>query len=161
MTFVLTVVIVVIGLNYAAQASPSGTLYPQADGTRVLGELLLCVSFVLFLSFIWLGVQALTTILTTEFAVTNRRVIAKVGFIRRRTLEILLSKVESIAVQQPILGRILDFGTITVTGTGGTRESFRAIVGPIVVRKNINHIIEYYTQAYDQQQRLANNQPGV
>src|SRR5215468_8894258 len=61
---------------------------------------------------------------TSEFAVTNKRVIVKVGLIRRDTLELLLSKVESIGVDQSILGRIFGFGTIVVIGTGGTREPF-------------------------------------
>jgi uncharacterized membrane protein YdbT with pleckstrin-like domain len=74
-------------------------------------------------------------------------VIAKWGLIRRHTLEILLPKVESISVHQNILGRLLNFGTVTVTGTGGTRESFRAIVEPIKVRKKITQIVEHYMQA--------------
>ena len=91
--------------------------------------------------------------LTTEFAVTNRRVIAKTGFIRRRTLEILLQKVESVAVYQDILGRLLNFGSVTVTGTGGTRERFRMIVKPSAVRKKINHIIETQAEMYTQRQQ--------
>jgi uncharacterized membrane protein YdbT with pleckstrin-like domain len=55
---------------------------------------------------------------TSEFAVTNRRVIIKVGLIRRRTVELRLEKVESIGVDQSILGRILGYGTIIVHGTG-------------------------------------------
>ena len=96
--------------------------------------------------------------LTTEFAVTNRRVIAKMGFIRRHTLEMLLLKIESVAVQQSILGRLLNFGTVTVTGTGGTREGFKAIVEPLAARSKINQIIEHYTKAYAQQQGTLN--PG-
>ena len=88
---------------------------------------------------------------------TNRRVIAKHGFIRRHTLEMLLSKVESVTVSQNILGRLLNFGSVTVTGTGGTKESFRAIVEPIAVRKKINNIIEGYMQ---HQQKLSNPQAG-
>lgn len=117
----------------------------------------------MFLIFsILLGIQALIVLRTTEFAVTNRRVIAKTGFIRRHTLEMLLSKVESVAIQQNILGRMLNFGTVTITGTGGTKESFRAIVEPIEVRKKINQIIEGYMQAYaEYQQRKAVNQKVV
>ena len=119
--------------------------------------MLLCFSGFLLLYSILLGVQATIVMFTTEFAVTNRRVIAKTGFIRRHTLEILLSKVESVSVNQNILGRLLNFGTVTVTGTGGTRESFRAIVDPIDVRKKINQIIEGYMQY---QQKLSARQAG-
>jgi uncharacterized membrane protein YdbT with pleckstrin-like domain len=85
--------------------------------------------------------QAIIIMVSTEFGVTNRRIIAKTGFIRRQSLEILLSKVESVFVNQTILGRMLNFGTVTVTGTGGTRGSFRAIVNPIEIRKEINLLL--------------------
>ena len=123
-----------------------------------LASLVFCVSGILFFYSILLGLQALIIILTTEFAVTNRRVIAKTGFIRRHTLEMLLLKIESVAVQQSIPGRLLNFGTVTVTGTGGTREGFKAIVEPLAVRSKINQIIEHYTKAYSLQQTTSN--PG-
>ncbi|MDW8102662.1 MAG: PH domain-containing protein [Anaerolineae bacterium] len=115
-----------------------------------LAVFLLLIAVVFYLYSIILGIQALLILLTTEFGVTNKRVIAKRGFIRRHTLEILLPKVESISVNQNILGRLLNFGTVTVTGTGGTKESFRAIVDPVEVRKKITHIIEVYTQPEQQ-----------
>jgi hypothetical protein len=82
--------------------------------------------------------QAIITYSTTEFAVTNKRVIAKTGLIRRRSLELMLTKVESIVVNQSVLGRILNYGVIVVVGTGGTRESFHNIAGPMDFRKRIN-----------------------
>jgi uncharacterized membrane protein YdbT with pleckstrin-like domain len=74
---------------------------------------------------------------SSEFAVTNKRVIIKVGFIQRRTLETLLNKVEGIEVHQSILGRMLDSGTIVVTGTGGTREQFAHIAAPLEFRRQV------------------------
>jgi uncharacterized membrane protein YdbT with pleckstrin-like domain len=74
---------------------------------------------------------------SSEFAVTNKRVIIKVGFIQRRTLETLLSKVEGIEVNQSFLARMFDFGTITVTGTGGTREQFANISAPLEFRRQV------------------------
>jgi uncharacterized membrane protein YdbT with pleckstrin-like domain len=74
---------------------------------------------------------------TSEFAVTNKRVIIKVGLISRRTLEMLLSKIEAVAVDQGIGGRVFDYGTITVTGTGGTNEPFRQIAGPLEFRRAV------------------------
>ncbi len=61
--------------------------------------------------------------------------IAKVGFIRRNSLEVLLNKVEGIEVDQAILGRILGFGSITISGTGGTHEPFHHIDAPLEFRK--------------------------
>ena len=74
---------------------------------------------------------------TSEFAVTNKRVIIKVGLIRRDTLELLLSKVESIGVDQGITGRIAGCGSIVVVGTGGTREVFNNIASPLEFRKHV------------------------
>ncbi len=115
-------------------------------GSGVLALSLLVAAMMFLLSSAVLGIRALITMLTTEFAVTNRRVIAKTGFIRRQTLEILLPKIESVSINQGLLGRLMNFGTVTVTGTGGTKESFRAIVDPIGVRKKINQIVENYLQ---------------
>jgi len=74
---------------------------------------------------------------SSEFAVTNKRVIIKVGFIQRRTLETLLGKVEGIEVNQGIWARMLNFGTIAVTGTGGTREEFQNIANPLEFRRQV------------------------
>jgi uncharacterized membrane protein YdbT with pleckstrin-like domain len=74
---------------------------------------------------------------TSEFAVTNKRVIVKVGLIRRHTVELLLGKVESIGVDQNIVGRILGYGTIVVIGTGGTREPFKNIAEPLEFRRQV------------------------
>jgi uncharacterized membrane protein YdbT with pleckstrin-like domain len=80
---------------------------------------------------------AYVTYTSSEFAVTNKRVIIKVGWIQRRTLETMLSKVEAIGVDQSIVGRMLGFGTITVTGTGGTREAFTNIGAPLDFRHQV------------------------
>jgi uncharacterized membrane protein YdbT with pleckstrin-like domain len=74
---------------------------------------------------------------TSEFAVTDRRVIIKVGWVKRRTLETMLGKVEALEVQQGVLGRMFNFGTITVTGTGGTQETFDRIGAPLEFRKQV------------------------
>jgi uncharacterized membrane protein YdbT with pleckstrin-like domain len=71
---------------------------------------------------------------TTELAVTNRRVIHKRGFIQRHTVEISRSQVESVDVDQSILGRMMNFGTVTVHGTGTTPEPFRFIADPLRFR---------------------------
>jgi uncharacterized membrane protein YdbT with pleckstrin-like domain len=74
---------------------------------------------------------------SSEFALTDKRVVAKLGFIERESLETLLSKIEAVGVDQGILGRMLGFGTITITGTGGTEESFRRIADPLEFRRQI------------------------
>ena len=95
-----------------------------------LGVFVLAVAGLMFLSR-WI------TDKTSEFAVTNKRVVIKVGLVRRHTLELLLSKVESVGVDQGVIGRILDYGSIVVVGTGGTREPFRNIARPLEFRKQV------------------------
>jgi uncharacterized membrane protein YdbT with pleckstrin-like domain len=77
---------------------------------------------------------------TSEFAITTKRVIVKVGFISRRTLEMNLSKIETVNVDQSIMGRILNYGSITIIGTGGTREVFNDIASPMQFRKAFQEI---------------------
>lgn len=79
---------------------------------------------------------------TSEFAVTNRRVIIKVGLVSRKTVELNLEKVESIGVEQTILGRLLGHGTLVVVGTGGTKEPFRRIADPMAFRRAVNEATE-------------------
>jgi len=75
--------------------------------------------------------------MTSEFAVTTIRLILKVGLVARYTTELLISKVESIGVTQSLAGRLLDFGDLTVTGTGGAREVFRRVRDPIAFRNHV------------------------
>jgi len=88
------------------------------------------------------GLRSVITYSTSEFGVTNKRILIKVGFIRRNSLEILLTKVEGIQVNQGILGRILDYGTIVVTGTGGSKQTFHKISTPLEFRKKSQEQIE-------------------
>jgi uncharacterized membrane protein YdbT with pleckstrin-like domain len=67
---------------------------------------------------------------TSEFAVTTSRVILKTGFLSRRTIEINLSRIESVQVEQDLFGRMLNYGTMVVVGTGGTKEPFTMIEDP-------------------------------
>lgn len=71
----------------------------------------------------------------SEFVITNRRIIIKTGFIARSTFEMNLSKIESVNVDQSVSGRIFNYGSITIIGTGGTRETFNNIAHPLEFRK--------------------------
>jgi uncharacterized membrane protein YdbT with pleckstrin-like domain len=73
----------------------------------------------------------------TEMAVTNKRVIVKTGLAERRTTEILLSRIESVVVDEPPLGRILGYGTVIVRGIGGTPEVFQNIQHPLQFREQV------------------------
>jgi uncharacterized membrane protein YdbT with pleckstrin-like domain len=76
-------------------------------------------------------------LMTSEFAVTSSRLILKVGLISRYTTELLLTKVETIGVQQGLMGRLLGYGDLIVTGTGGALEVFRRVRDPIGFRNRV------------------------
>jgi len=109
------------------------SLSVQGD-LRIGGEALavFCVVFALAAA-----IPALVRRLSTDLAVTDRRVIYKSGVLARHTLEMNRSKVESVDVDQTVLGRILGFGTIVVRGTGGSLEPIRMISDPLTFRSHI------------------------
>ena len=72
---------------------------------------------------------------TTEIAVTNKRTITKTGLIKRETMELNHQKVESYAVDQSVLGRLLGFGTLLVTGTGGNTNRIKNVDSPMLFRE--------------------------
>lgn len=88
-----------------------------------------------------LGLIALVKVTTSVFAVTDQRVLIKVGWIQRRSLETLLAKIEGIGVEQGLAGRLFGYGTITLTGTGGTHERFEKIADPMRFRKQVQEQI--------------------
>jgi uncharacterized membrane protein YdbT with pleckstrin-like domain len=109
-------------------------------GKIEIGTLLLGVAFV----------YALFAIMkrnATEIAVKNRRVIIKTGMAARRSLEIMLQKVESIGVEESGWGRILGYGTMMIHGTGGTPEPFRKIAHPSEFRKRVQEQIDAVQRA--------------
>jgi uncharacterized membrane protein YdbT with pleckstrin-like domain len=77
---------------------------------------------------------------TGEFAITNKRIIIKTGLISRKTFEMNLAKIESVNVDQSILGRILGYGNITIIGTGGSREHLWRIKNPLKFRKMFQEV---------------------
>lgn len=93
----------------------------------------------IFLAFYGLGLlfwaAAAIRYFTTELAITNKRVIAKFGLISRSTIEINLQKIESIQVNQGILGRIFNFGSIVVSGAGNPQAPIPGISSPLQFRR--------------------------
>ena len=95
----------------------------------IAGFLFACAAVALFMAWFkrW----------TTEIAVTDRRIIYKRGFIRRHTIEMHLDKVESIDVDQSIMGRILNYGDILIRGVGVGIEPLTNIDSPIAFRNHV------------------------
>jgi hypothetical protein len=78
----------------------------------------------------------------TEMAVTTRRVVVKQGLMSRKTIEMLLNKIETIEVSEPMTGRMLGYGSITMVGTGGTSEPFHRIAHPLQFRGEVQQQLE-------------------
>lgn len=84
---------------------------------------------------------------TTELAFTNKRVIAKFGFISRRSIELNLGKVESVQVNQGILGRIFNFGTLVISGAGNPQAPIPGISNPMTFRRSFMEYQDRIKQA--------------
>jgi uncharacterized membrane protein YdbT with pleckstrin-like domain len=99
-------------------------------GLVALGLVLLIVVVGLFLLITaWIRVRS------TEIAITNRRVICKFGFVKRDTVEINLEKVEALRVEQGFFGRMLNFGTVFISGAGTSVAPIKDIADPLVFRR--------------------------
>ncbi|HBP27916.1 MAG TPA: hypothetical protein DD666_00690 [Advenella kashmirensis] len=126
---VFSIFFILLGLSAANGQAESGA--PISGAPMLFG----IIGGVLFLS-------AAVNIHTTELVLTNKRIIAKFGFIRRETVELRLEKVESIGVNQGILGRLFDFGSIVIKGTGGTGTPIPSIAKPLDFRRIVNNHVE-------------------
>ncbi len=113
------------------------TIFFLASGNDVftaMGAFLLILTIVI-------SISALISFKTSEFAVTNKRVMIKTGLIKRRLVETLLNKIEGIQVEQGLMGRMLNYGSIATIGTGGTRDVFHKIENPLEFRKKVQEQI--------------------
>lgn len=110
-------------------------------GPDVFHSVVLWIMFGLFvLCIAATAIAAAIICRTSELLITNRRVLIKVGLFTRRTSEMFINKIESISVQQGMFGRLWDFGTVTIHGTGGSVEPFAMIARPIVFRNHVQEI---------------------
>ncbi|EKD77036.1 MAG: hypothetical protein ACD_42C00498G0005 [uncultured bacterium] len=137
--FVSGCALVALGL-YAWIFSPFGfstDIFASLSAHSVIAVALLLVGLYWILS-------AYIYFVTSEYCVTNKRVVIKVGWIKRSSLELLLDKVEGVLVDQSIPGRIFNYGIITIIGTGGTKDSFPYIPNPLLFRKNVEEAVEEF-----------------
>src|SRR5258708_6622187 len=123
------------GLHWIIYALPAivfviAILVALGGGGWIAGAAIGIIGFVLLLP-PWIKASS------SEFAITNKRVLIKVGLIRRHSLELLLQKVEGIGVDQGVVGRILEYETITVSGVGGPKETFQMISNPLDFRRQV------------------------
>jgi membrane protein YdbS with pleckstrin-like domain len=112
--------------------------YRDREYVELISGILLLVAIIV----IWAGMIRRSA---TEMAVTTKRVLIKQGIFGRRTLELLLQKVESITVEEPMMGRMFGYGTVVIRGTGGTPEPFDRIASPLVFRRQVEQQIAALT----------------
>ena len=97
--------------------------------------------------FMAIGVFSIFSLLATyycsEYTITNKRIIMKTGFFRRKIMETFLNRVEGLAVDQSIFGRLFNYGTITIIGVGGTRNHFTFVSHPLEFRKNVQQNLDH------------------
>lgn len=86
--------------------------------------------------------KAIINVTSTELAITEKRVIAKFGFIKRLAIELRFNKIESLVILQSITGRIFNYGTIFLRGTGGSTAPIPYIVAPLSFKRLINEILD-------------------
>lgn len=79
---------------------------------------------------------------STELVITNKRLIAKSGIVSTQSIEIRFDRIESVRVNQSLLGRILNYGDIVVTGTGSTFDPIPNIASPMQFRTALNQAME-------------------
>ena len=112
-----------------------GVLLLSGDGGGTLSLILIVIGALS-------GLATLINFNTSEFGVTEKRVIGKTGWLRRVSLETLLNRVEGVSVEQGLVGRMLGYGTIVVQGTGGGKTPFTNVAMPFELRQAINQQIE-------------------
>jgi uncharacterized membrane protein YdbT with pleckstrin-like domain len=112
-------------------------LFPSIGG---LATFLNWCALLVFLGGLFLIARAWFEWWTTEIAVTDRRVIYKTGFISRKTTEMHMDKVESVDVDQSVLGRILDYGNVMVRGTGSGLSPIKNVDAPLELRNHITGV---------------------
>ncbi len=110
-------------------------LWLQQDLLVLLGYLFLFIAL-----YFW--ISTITTYITSEYGVTNKRVLIKIGFIQRQTWETLLPKIASLEVSQSILGRVLGYGTLIIQSTGGGKDAFPTINNPLTFRRKVQESAE-------------------
>lgn len=91
---------------------------------------------------VFMTIKDLIYYLTTELALTDKRVIAKFGWIQRNSIELSLARVESLTVNQSFFGRIFNFGTLTVNGIGGIQTPIPVIDNPLEFRSRTLNLLD-------------------
>lgn len=119
------------------------TLFAPPNLAAIAGRIVAGGAFVLAVLGLGLLMGAVVRQSATELAITNRRLIAKYGFISRATFEILVNRVTGVNFDQTITGRILGYGTILVHGAGGDISPFDVVANPQLFSRALMDVLEH------------------
>ena len=131
----LAVIFAAVGIWLLVSGASSADKGDSRGALEVGGVILLLIGIAFFVHG-WLKRDSI------EMAVTNKRVVIKTGIASRRTIEMLLAKVESIDVTEGMFGRVLGYGSVMVRGIGGSPEPFDTIEHPLLFRRQVQQQIE-------------------
>ncbi len=109
---------------------------------RVVGKALAGIALVVSLAGLFLSIGAGVRQSSTELAITNKRFIAKYGFISRTTFEIMINRVTGVNFDQSIWGRILGYGTVLIHGQGGDVSPFTMVANPKTFQHAVMRVLE-------------------
>lgn len=129
-----SVLLLILGLVIVIFGATSGFSSAAREGVKVFGGLLILVGIVGL-------INAFVRASSSEFAVTNRRIMIKTGVAQRRLIELQLNRSEGLVIDQGIIGRIFNYGTIIIR-TGAMEEIFSPIAYPYEFKRQINNAIE-------------------
>ena len=126
-------------LGVGGLASLTANYYTRVEGAEHQALLIGGIALLVFGGIVIAG--GLIRRNATEVAVSNMRVLIKTGMYARKSIEVMLAKVESIGVEEPALGRMLGYGSVVIRGTGGTYETFHLIAHPNDFRRKVQEQI--------------------
>lgn len=107
----------------------------------IKANIFLCLLLFFLIIPIFFAISLFVKLISTEQAITSKRIIVKTGLISRKTEEMILSKIETVEIEQTIMGRIFGFGTVRITGIGNSILLFKNIDNPLEIKKVIEEII--------------------
>ena len=136
--------VVLVGLSCSCCTALFSVSEPPPDMSPISDDLtysfIACSTCILFMALVATTLVTLSYI-NADFILTDRRVIRQAGILNRNYKEIFLSQVESVTVAHPLLGRLLGYGTVVITGSGGAKELLRRVDTPLEIRDRIQHQI--------------------
>lgn len=107
----------------------------------VLAAFFICHVVTIILAVLCISL-AIMNVITTELAITNKKVIGKTGFIKRTSIDLPIDKLESINIHQGIVGRLLGYGQVKINGIGGNNVTIPFIKSPFDFRKTVMNLLE-------------------